>query len=163
MSGVPGGLLDHVDEHPPQVPVPAVRPRAHGELIRAVRPADDLAAARARVAVALPQLVGVEVGRGAELEVGIGLPVHSRPRLALGQSGEPDLEPVVLDQLSVGAWPDGRHWDLRWVLLHLIEETARHNGHADIVRESVDGATAFPLLAAAEGWPDTDWLKAWKP
>src|SRR4051794_21665566 len=39
-------------------------------------------------------------------------------------------------------------WSVRWVLLHLIEETARHAGHADIVRESVDGATGFPLLAA---------------
>ena len=55
------------------------------------------------------------------------------------------------------------HWTLRWVLLHLVHETARHAGHADIVRETVDGAQAFPLLAAAEGWPDTAWLKAWKP
>ena len=31
--------------------------------------------------------------------------------------------------------------NLRWVLLHLIQETARHNGHADIVRELIDGAT----------------------
>ena len=30
---------------------------------------------------------------------------------------------------------------LRWVLLHMIQETARHNGHADIVRELIDGAT----------------------
>jgi uncharacterized damage-inducible protein DinB len=29
----------------------------------------------------------------------------------------------------------------RWVLLHLIEEVARHAGHADIIRESIDGAT----------------------
>jgi len=58
---------------------------------------------------------------------------------------------------------DVDHWSLRWVLLHLIEETSRHTGHADIVRESVDGATAFPLLAAAEGWPETDWLKPWRP
>jgi len=36
---------------------------------------------------------------------------------------------------------DGRHPDLRWILLHLIEETARHNGHLDIVRELVDGKT----------------------
>lgn len=28
---------------------------------------------------------------------------------------------------------------LRWVLLHMIEETARHNGHADLLRESIDG------------------------
>jgi hypothetical protein len=31
--------------------------------------------------------------------------------------------------------------NLRWVLLHMIEETARHNGHADIMRELIDGAT----------------------
>ncbi|MEJ8661963.1 DinB family protein [Streptomyces sp. MS1.AVA.4] len=36
---------------------------------------------------------------------------------------------------------DGRHVDLRWVILHLIEETARHNGHLDVVRELVDGRT----------------------
>ncbi|MGB6772331.1 MAG: DinB family protein, partial [Candidatus Dormiibacterota bacterium] len=48
---------------------------------------------------------------------------------------------------------DVEAWSVRWVMLHLIEETARHVGHADIVRESIDGATAIPLLAAAEGWP----------
>ena len=52
-------------------------------------------------------------------------------------------------------------WSVRWVLLHLIEETARHAGHADIVRESLDGATAFPLLAAAEDWPASPWLQPW--
>jgi uncharacterized damage-inducible protein DinB len=57
--------------------------------------------------------------------------------------------------------PDVAAWSVRWVLLHLIEETARHAGHADIVRESLDGATAFPLLAAAEGWPPTPWLQPW--
>jgi hypothetical protein len=36
------------------------------------------------------------------------------------------------------------------VLLHLIEETARHAGHADILREAIDGATLYPLLAAYE-------------
>ncbi|WP_393078649.1 DinB family protein [Streptomyces sp. LN704] len=36
---------------------------------------------------------------------------------------------------------DGRHVDLRWILLHLIEETARHNGHIDILRELADGET----------------------
>jgi uncharacterized damage-inducible protein DinB len=53
-------------------------------------------------------------------------------------------------------------WSVRWVLLHLIEETARHLGHADIVRESLDGATAIPLLAAVEGWPATEWVKPWQ-
>lgn len=54
-------------------------------------------------------------------------------------------------------------WSVRWVLLHVIEETARHAGHADIVREAVDGATAFPLMAAAEGWEPTPWLQPWVP
>jgi hypothetical protein len=54
-------------------------------------------------------------------------------------------------------------WTARWVLLHLIEETARHAGHADIVRESLDGATTYPLMAAAEGWEPTPWLQPWQP
>jgi uncharacterized damage-inducible protein DinB len=33
----------------------------------------------------------------------------------------------------------GQHVSVRWVLLHMIEETARHNGHLDAVRELVDG------------------------
>jgi uncharacterized damage-inducible protein DinB len=58
---------------------------------------------------------------------------------------------------------DVDEWSVRWVLLHLIEETARHAGHADIIREAVDGATTFPLLAAAEGWPATEWIQPWTP
>jgi uncharacterized damage-inducible protein DinB len=58
---------------------------------------------------------------------------------------------------------DVDNWSVRWVLLHLIQETARHTGHADIIRESVDGATAYPIMAAAEGWPESPWLKPWRP
>ena len=58
---------------------------------------------------------------------------------------------------------DVEAWSLRWVLLHLIEETARHAGHADIVREAIDGGTGFAIMAAAEGWPATPWLEPWKP
>jgi uncharacterized damage-inducible protein DinB len=47
-----------------------------------------------------------------------------------------------LDTLSVRATRTGeRHFSLRWILLHMIEEYARHNGHADLLRESIDGAT----------------------
>jgi len=53
-------------------------------------------------------------------------------------------------------------WSVRWVLLHLIEETARHAGHADIVRESIDGASAISLLAAAEKWTPTEWVQPWR-
>jgi hypothetical protein len=44
------------------------------------------------------------------------------------------------DQLSAQPLGDGRHFSLRWVLLHLIEETARHAGHADFLREAIDGS-----------------------
>ncbi len=37
--------------------------------------------------------------------------------------------------------PRGGEFDLRWLLLHMIQETARHNGHADIIRELIDGVT----------------------
>ena len=54
-------------------------------------------------------------------------------------------------------------WTVRWVLLHLIEEVGRHAGHADIIRESIDGATMYELLAAVEHWPATEWLQPWSP
>ena len=46
-----------------------------------------------------------------------------------------------LDQLATRAWPDGPAPSLRWILTHMIEEYARHNGHADLLRELVDGQT----------------------
>ena len=46
-----------------------------------------------------------------------------------------------LGQLAVRTWPDGRSPSLRWIICHMIEEYARHNGHADLIRESVDGVT----------------------
>jgi hypothetical protein len=46
-----------------------------------------------------------------------------------------------LDRLSSRVWADGRTPNLRWLLVHMIEEYARHNGHADLIRESIDGST----------------------
>ncbi|MBT2231128.1 DinB family protein [Nonomuraea sp. NEAU-A123] len=46
-----------------------------------------------------------------------------------------------LERLARRTWPDGRAPSLRWILFHLVEEYARHNGHADLIRESVDGLT----------------------
>jgi hypothetical protein len=55
---------------------------------------------------------------------------------------------VVDGRLDAGAealGETGRAWfgpaSVRWVILHMIEEYARHNGHADLVRESIDGQT----------------------
>jgi uncharacterized damage-inducible protein DinB len=47
---------------------------------------------------------------------------------------------ATLDQVSVVADESG-HPTLRWILAHLLEETARHAGHADILRELIDGVT----------------------
>jgi len=54
-------------------------------------------------------------------------------------------------------------WSVRWVALHLVEELARHAGHGDIIREAIDGATMYELVAGREGWPETPWLKPWRP
>ncbi len=51
--------------------------------------------------------------------------------LAAGDVAQPARRP----------WPDGRAPSLRWILCHMIEEYARHNGHVDLIRESVDGLT----------------------
>jgi uncharacterized damage-inducible protein DinB len=88
--------------------------------------------------------------------------------IALSEEQARETEKVVGGLADLGAplppttdlvpWiPGGIVWTPRWVLLHLIEETARHAGHADIIRESIDGATCWTLMAAAEGWPAQDW------
>ncbi|MBX9245077.1 DinB family protein [Actinotalea ferrariae] len=46
-----------------------------------------------------------------------------------------------LDRLADRPLRDGRAPSLRWILTHMIEEYARHNGHADLLREQVDGST----------------------
>lgn len=54
-------------------------------------------------------------------------------------------------------------WSVRWVFLHVVSELARHAGHADIIRESIDGATMYELVAAAEDWEPQPWLTPWTP
>jgi uncharacterized damage-inducible protein DinB len=79
-------------------------------------------------------------------------------------AGIADLGQPVPVPKGVPWFPDDVDaWSVRWVLLHLIEETSRHAGHADILRECLDGAAAIPLMAAAEGWPATPWLQPWTP
>lgn len=46
-----------------------------------------------------------------------------------------------LGQRAARTWPNGESPSLRWIIVHMIEEYARHNGHADYLRESVDGET----------------------
>ena len=68
-------------------------------------------------------------------------------------------------QLPEAPWmpSDPEGYSARWILLHIMEELARHAGHADIIREQIDGATMYALMAGVEGWPETEWLKPWRP
>ena len=54
---------------------------------------------------------------------------HARERVAAAPS---------LDVTGTGRSGDG--YSLRWIMVHMIEEYARHNGHADLLRERIDGA-----------------------
>jgi uncharacterized damage-inducible protein DinB len=85
-------------------------------------------------------------------------------RTARVVAGIADLnQPVPVPQ-GVPWYPDDLDaWTVRWVLLHLVEEFGRHAGHADLVREAIDGATMYELMAGAEGWPETEWIKPWRP
>ena len=44
---------------------------------------------------------------------------------------------------ATGKQSSGREVSMRWILNHMIEEYSRHNGHADILRERIDGATGY--------------------
>jgi len=65
--------------------------------------------------------------------------VFAAYRRAFIRSNEIVAETLSLDQVSVRD-RHGEHWSLRWILIHMIEETARHAGHADLIRESIDGS-----------------------
>lgn len=70
----------------------------------------------------------------------------------------PDLDQEY--DLPKAPWFPDEPRTARWILLTMIQETARHAGHADIVRESLDGADAFTLIAKESGtampWLDAD-------
>ncbi|MFD0146885.1 MULTISPECIES: DinB family protein [unclassified Streptomyces] len=48
-------------------------------------------------------------------------------------------------------FPEDGRVSIRWMLLHLVQETGRHAGHADIIRESLDGRDSFSLIAEEQG------------
>ncbi|MFG2579477.1 DinB family protein [Streptomyces malaysiensis] len=54
-------------------------------------------------------------------------------------------------------WDEGGTRTWRWAVLHLIEEIARHAGHADIIRETIDGKGAFDLVFETGAAPEPDW------
>ena len=58
---------------------------------------------------------------------------------ACEKSREILAEVADLDTLTERGNRDGEKFNVRWILIHLIEEYARHAGHADILREDIDG------------------------
>ena len=51
------------------------------------------------------------------------------------------IKDFSLDDLGRGSEAERGTFNLRWILVHMVEEYARHNGHADLLRECIDGAT----------------------
>ncbi|HEY3843216.1 MAG TPA: DinB family protein [Acidimicrobiales bacterium] len=70
----------------------------------------------------------VPEGASDALELFVRQCAHSRAITAEAES---------LDVLSTS--PERETRDLRWIMVHMIEEYARHNGHADLLRECIDG------------------------
>jgi uncharacterized damage-inducible protein DinB len=74
-----------------------------------------------------------------------------------------DLDAAVPVPTDMPWFPKGLDaWSVRWVILHVINELTRHSGHADIIRESIDGATMYELIAAREGWSIDGWVQPWQ-
>lgn len=85
-----------------------------------------------------PDQTGADFMDLAEADAAADLDTYLREiSAARAATADKDLDTVVT---SRGDHPD-RTRDLRWIYLHMIEEYARHNGHADLLREAIDGVT----------------------
>ena len=67
--------------------------------------------------------------------------VVSAYRAAIEQSNKIVDDCDELQRLCARAFRTPEPMSLRWVLVHMVEETGRHAGHADIIREQIDGQT----------------------
>lgn len=58
--------------------------------------------------------------------------------------------------------PELKSWEARWAIAHIATEVARHTGHADIIRETIDGKTSYELNERADGQlADDEEYQAW--
>jgi uncharacterized damage-inducible protein DinB len=76
------------------------------------------------------------VDEGPEPVLALYAEACERSRQAVIELGD---DPAALSHSPL--WRTGEPFSLRWLLCHMIEETARHNGHLDLLRESIDGVT----------------------
>ena len=77
--------------------------------------------------------------------------------LARVEAGEIALDAHVPVPSAPWFPPHLTYWEVRWVLNHVATETARHAGHADIIRESIDGKQAYELNDLADGIEVREW------
>lgn len=76
------------------------------------------------------------------------------------------LDPEAEIEVGPKPWddqPDPTKATRRMQLAHHIDEFARHAGHADIIREEIDGAKAMELRFAVEGRAGNAFVKPWGP
>ncbi|HYD08980.1 MAG TPA: DinB family protein [Acidimicrobiales bacterium] len=77
-------------------------------------------------------------------------------------AADPD-EPTVEDPAPWFGIDDNRPARLRYILLHQIEEYARHAGHADIIREQLDGVSVSQIMLTRDGMPSGDFFEPYVP
>ncbi|WP_439030990.1 DinB family protein [Gordonia terrae] len=83
-----------------------------------------------------------------------------------------ELDRVIADAASLdelipqptAPWAPEREWSsIRTMMLHLLRETAHHSGHADIIREALDGQNTMGAISEgqdwAKDWADADWAQ----
>ncbi|WP_432560566.1 DinB family protein [Granulicoccus sp. GXG6511] len=76
------------------------------------------------------------------------------------------MDPAAEIEVGPQPWDDQPNTEIasqRLLLAHHIDEFARHAGHADIIREQLDGATAMALKFAVEGRPGNAFVQPWSP
>lgn len=84
-----------------------------------------------------------------------------RPRLLEHIRG---TDPDEVRDMPPAPWyglTESRQAKARYTIVHVIEELARHAGHADIIREQIDGATSPELVLAEEGQNGNEYVESW--
>ncbi|MGY1786685.1 mycothiol transferase [Geodermatophilus sp. SYSU D00698] len=103
-------------------------------------------------------MAGFTVAPGETVEVLLHRQAEVARETEEAVRAERDLDRVVAVPDGVARWlPEGTVFTVRWLLLHQIEEQARHAGHADVIRESIDGKGAWQLEAEAQGIAAPTW------
>ena len=87
-----------------------------------------------QLGLAQGDVVATLLPNGAEM-IELYLAACERSRAVVAEISDLDALSVVPDRRGAGLF------SLRWIMTHMIEETARHNGHADLLREAIDGLT----------------------